>query len=498
MVQKNRFSILLEHLMSITDLKNYTLAQALQYDVSYISKWINGRMIPSEKTGLKILRGISHCIITAADEDAKKQLLLEYQITRFTDLESAIYDNLEAEYNYVRELQKSTGSTVLQQKTSYYAELSMAKFIAKMHHPVLRRVHSLDVMAAMDLTSISREYRLQLTSIRDGQTETQQSYPEVHFNLLINTNWENWDYLNDTVLLIDILTNMNCTDFNIFGSNQAFGKILFVVKEDFSIAGMLAGQDHCISVSVSEEKENCLILYHYVKSLCNRETLLLRKTTLHHMLLEQEYANTLLAPNHRYILGHMTEHFIPDDLFEEIVAQLSASHNNTFVSIEELRKVHNLTINVIKQYPIKIMFYETALSELAYTGLLDFYNQKVYLTLPQRFRYIKYFQELCRECENLKVGLVNDRWMADSQNIKKQCIFLSEGISYLRLSNEEENNHNTILVLNHVDMHDMFDRFYDEMWTGDENIIESNPEQIHTYFDHILQAVQILSKLEDQ
>lgn len=38
MDDKNRFSILLEHLLEVAEVKNYTLAKRLQYDVSYISK----------------------------------------------------------------------------------------------------------------------------------------------------------------------------------------------------------------------------------------------------------------------------------------------------------------------------------------------------------------------------------------------------------------------------------------------------------------------------
>ena len=49
MEEKNRFSSLLEQLMIIADVKNYTLASELQYDVSYISKWVSGRMLPAEK-----------------------------------------------------------------------------------------------------------------------------------------------------------------------------------------------------------------------------------------------------------------------------------------------------------------------------------------------------------------------------------------------------------------------------------------------------------------
>ena len=62
MEEKNRFSSLLEQLMIIADVKNYTLASELQYDVSYISKWVSGRMLPAEKSSKKVLHGISRCI----------------------------------------------------------------------------------------------------------------------------------------------------------------------------------------------------------------------------------------------------------------------------------------------------------------------------------------------------------------------------------------------------------------------------------------------------
>lgn len=59
MEPKNRFSTLLEHLMSVVALKHYVVAQALQYDVSYISKWIGGKALPAEKSAEDVLRRLS-------------------------------------------------------------------------------------------------------------------------------------------------------------------------------------------------------------------------------------------------------------------------------------------------------------------------------------------------------------------------------------------------------------------------------------------------------
>lgn len=80
MKDKNRFSILLEHLMAIAELKNSILAKAVQYDDSYISKWISGKLLPTEKNHENTLQAISHCIVEALSEESTTQLLYEYQL----------------------------------------------------------------------------------------------------------------------------------------------------------------------------------------------------------------------------------------------------------------------------------------------------------------------------------------------------------------------------------------------------------------------------------
>lgn len=103
MDDKNRFSILLEHLLEVAEVKNYTLAKHLQYDVSYISKWVSGRMLPAKKTEKRVMEGISACVVDEATDDGRDLLLREYSVSIPSDLKAAIYDNLIAEYDYLQE-----------------------------------------------------------------------------------------------------------------------------------------------------------------------------------------------------------------------------------------------------------------------------------------------------------------------------------------------------------------------------------------------------------
>ena len=135
MEQKNRFSALLEHLVATAEVKHMTLAKALQYDVSYISKWVGGRVLPTEKSASEILQKISNSLVDNASEPGLAQLLRDYELNDPSELRQAIYDNLIAEYYYVLDLQKSSGSAVAP-NVAFFPELSMEKFISKMSHPV--------------------------------------------------------------------------------------------------------------------------------------------------------------------------------------------------------------------------------------------------------------------------------------------------------------------------------------------------------------------------
>ena len=134
MDDKNRFSILLEHLLEVAEVKNYTLAKRLQYDVSYISKWVSGRMLPAKKTEKRVMEGISACVVDEATDDGRDLLLREYSVSIPSDLKAAIYDNLIAEYDYLQE-ELDSGEARIGPYTDFWAELNMLQYLTKMGAP---------------------------------------------------------------------------------------------------------------------------------------------------------------------------------------------------------------------------------------------------------------------------------------------------------------------------------------------------------------------------
>ena len=496
MEPKNRFSSLLEHLTTVTAVKHYILAQYLQYDVSYISKWIGGKVLPSEKLAGAISQQISRCIVEEGSQEGLVQLISDYQVQDENELQQAMYDNLIAEYDYVRDLQQNNG-TIVAPDVSFYPELALKAFIDKMHHPVLRRVKSLHIMAAIDLFSMAHEHRLHALRIEKGGFVNQHMYPDVHFSLLLNLrDSDENELIYNAMFLNSVLTALTPIDFRLYSSDFAYGKALFVVQNDFAISGMLIRPDACAAVTVCEGADNSAPLYNTIQSLCMREALLFRKITMPELVMGSKvYVHSLLSPNPRWFLGHITEHLLPDDLFEEAIQM--AGETAERLGKDTLREIHKLTVAVMKQSQVRVLLYESAITEAMITGNIDFFNFRIQFNFEQRARLLQHLLSVCCSQEGeLQVRLIHGQLVADFHNIINPCIFLSSMISYFRLYNS--NGNWKLMCINLPEIQSVYDTFFEDVWDGKNCNIVHDISQIDLYINHLLHGVELLSGTRPQ
>lgn len=451
MEDKNRFSILLEHLLEVAEVKNYTLAKRLQYDVSYISKWVSGRMRPAKKTEKRVMEGISACVVDEATDDGRNLLLREYSVSIPSDLKAAIYDNLIAEYDYLQE-ELDSGEARIGPYTDFWAELNMLQYLTKMAHPVLRRVSQLDIVAVMDLMEMAREYRLKVANLQNGQLVDQRSYDNVYFKLMIDISREKWDPIYDAALIINVLTNFSHIHFKLFGSTAAAGRAVFVVKGDFAITGLLVSHSRCAAVTATEDPQNCESLY-----------------------------------------DNFSKLLLPDDLFEEILTAHEAELKDFLgATPAELRSVHNLAKGVVEETNIRILIYEAAFSSMAVSGELDFFSYKVSLTPDQRSRCISYVLQLCKQREKLEFRLISGRIVNDFQYVADPNVFLSGAASYLRLDNNCPVNR--IAMVNNSVMEDRLSEYFDQVWNLDDQNVTKERNAIAEHIHHVLQGIHLITR----
>lgn len=485
MKDKNRFSILLEHLMAIAELKNSILAKAVQYDDSYISKWISGKLLPTEKNHENTLQAISHCIVEALSEESTAQLLQEYQLQDINDLETAIYDNLESEYIYVKELQNSTGTEVAP-KISYYPELTLDQFIFKMKHPSLRKVNSLNVYAIVDILNVDPNYQLLIAELNSAHGGRNLILPGVHFSLLMDLESAASTPAYTAGFLMNVMTNLSNIDFNLYSGSQAQRKLIFAIRDTYAISGMLVDSSHCLGITTIEDSDLTNELYHKIRLLCNKETLLIRKTTIPEMIHRFEYEQTLISQKQYCLIGHLTEHFLPEDLYTELLDEYCLNNND--LQKEDVKKLNHLTQRILETTPIHLIIYASVLKDFTVTGELDFFGVRISLTISQRLRCLKNLEQLLNKLDLMHVCVLPEGILSDHQHIPHPTLFISDSLCYLRLKKlTPEYN---ICIPNKIILDHIFEEFFDDVW--DSNIDKNSHNTVVAMIQHAIHAIEIM------
>lgn len=492
MKEKNRFSHLLKHLMAVANLKNYVLAKELQYDESYISKWITGSLLPTEKNSEKVFRDISRCIVASCTPENLGVLYSEYQVDQNRDLEDAIFDNLVAEFDYVIHLKESTGSEVAD-KTAYYPELTLAQFLKKMRHPVLRQVKSLDVMMATDILALDRHYQMALAELEHNENVnvTQRYYPGVRFTMMINLDSPEENNIYNVQFLQNLLTNLSNVDFHLHSIPQSQGKLLFTVKDAYAISGMIMDENHCLSVTTTEEAKNVNALYERLQSLCRQETLAVRRTTMEHMLQSNEYMHFSFSRGQRWCISHVTEHFLPDDVFTELADQFCQKHKD--VDRATLDQAHRFAGKVLETIDSQFLISEDGMNHFVVTGRVDFWGDKMELSPAQRARCLAHAQYLAQTNSNMHLRILRKPSSARLQNIPQPMLHLSDSFSYMRIHRSGPSYN--ISILSHPKLRSMFRRYFDTIW-DDGNYVyldAGSPKDLMQYWMQMVQ-VQILTE----
>ncbi len=482
---KNRFSELLEHLLTLSNTKNITLAKELQYDESYISKWCSGKLLPPEKNFEKILRGISNCIVKSLNKDTLSAFSQQYQLEDASLLGQAIYDNLYEEYIYVKTLKQETGKEIAP-TSSYLPELTLTQFISKLHHPSLRYVNDLDVVAIMDILALDNDYRLSLATFQNSPV-LDNYYPGVQFSCVICLSNDSKTHFTDALFLMNMLTNLSNINLRLYCNNVARGKLLFAIKDSFSITGLLLDSNHCLAVNINEEKKTCNLLYNRMHSLCTKNTLLFRNTTIEDMITHHEYTQSLLSSNLRCIIGQLSEHFMPDDLHMELLRQYCTNPEQ----LEAANQLHQIVKQVIKKQAIHVVIFDNALFNFAISGQLDFYNHKIQLTPAQRLQYLNHLLNIFTQQDNLTAKLIVGNLASNFLNISKTSLFLSNSICYLRITKSRAHN---IFILNNEEIKTVFSNFFGTIWNDTHEAALKDELFFIQYIQESINATKILAE----
>ena len=488
-INNNSFGSLLEQILLTAGIKNYTLANTLSYDVSYISKWLSGRSVPSKKNIENIARTVGAMAAAAAGgNDGKEKLKRRFGAANERELEERIYRELLDAYSATtgelnREKYASNASLIVHpdgQRALLQDYIRDMDLSASLNIAVLADFFSLDKTAKLLLAGIDRD-GFRLRRMRD----------DVQLHFIIDIAQLKGESVYDVILFIHLLTNYSLADFSLLHSHFASGKLVFSVMDQY--AGMNILTDNCqfLCMSSTRSRDEVNGIFQELMTLENPDRTLFSPTTITQMLESHEYIQSLVSPRIRWLVGHMTEHFLSPELFEELAAEVFGGQEKLR---EEAQKAYLLSQNVLYKKEIAMMVYDTALTDFILSGELDFFNHRVILNPEQRKMQLEYMRDSFRSKENLQIRMVEEGFSADFRNISNPCFFLSDSIGYLRLENGyyEKN----ILLLSDKMLKNIFDRFFEEIWYNNQEVVISDLSVILEKVDNLIEAAGLLINVD--
>ncbi len=454
---KNEFGNKLQNLLIATGTKKSTLAKSVQYDLSYVSKWVSGKMLPSEKNIDRVIEDITSCLMSG--ELSKLTALYG---CKSEDIAAIIHSELEESYLLCRP--KITEDQV-------QAICPTCEVVEELDHMILE---SDDTLALIDILELPHESRLILAGIRDNRFCSKKQKGVYHMIISADSN----EPVYDSIFLIHMLTGYSGINFKLYNDSAAKGKIVYCVSDSALSAMLLPGGQDCLAVTKISDG---IGIRQRLSSYLNQENLIFRMSTLQDMIHNMEYIQTMLSLNIRWVLGHITELLLPKPIYMELTA--TDDRDTT-----EYARLYELGRNVIYKGSARIMIYESAIAALAMDGIVDFYNRPVKLTADQVLSCIQEYKEMITEGAQIK--MIEEGFSDDFRYITNPCMFLSESISYLRLENKRYTDN--IMILNDRSSRTLFRQFFETVWTDRQDVVVSNPEAMILILDKYKESVRIL------
>ncbi len=487
-INNNSFGSLLEQILVTAGIKNYTLAGELNYDVSYISKWLSGKSVPSGKNIENIARRIADMTISTGSRDGREKLKYRFGAADERELEEKIYSELISAYSSttgkINRDRYASNASVMVHPDSQYALLQDYIREIDVSKP-------LNIAVLADFFSLDKTSKLLLAGIEKDGFRLRKMRDDIHIHFITDITQLKGESIYDVILFIHMLTNYSLTDFSLLHSHFASGKLVFSVMDQYAGMNILTDNRQFLCMSSTKSKNEVNGIFQEIMALENPDRTMFSATGIDRMLESHEYIQTLVSPNIRWLVGHMTEHFLSPEIFDQFVGEVFGGMESL---AEEARKAYLLSQNVLYKKEISMMVYDTALTDFILSGEVDFFNHRVVLNPLQRKVQMEYLRDSFRSKKNLQIKMVEEGFSADFRYITNPCIFLSDSIDYLRLENGfyEKN----ILLLSDKTLRNIFNRFFEEIWNNSREVVISDLSVILEKVENLIDAARLLANVD--
>lgn len=477
------FGKLLERLLQISGAKNYALAAELGYDVSYISKWVNKSLLPSTKNTAAICTGIASFLTSQLSQLAMEQYFHYFHMEPNEDgekLRKVMEHSLLECFDYSLAHTKNTQEQELSITNSHFSvNPRLQRVTMNAALPILEK-H--DMIIFTNLFLLGREDKLSIAGFDEmGHAECD------HVQIMISMQREPSETIYDALLLIHMVTNYSDLNFHLYLTNSVPASLMLAVKNHFTLTSMLAENHRCIASNTCTDKKIVNELFSTMEDVIhNQGKKVLQAVSMKEMVTQNYYMQTIIAPGMRWLIGKITEQFLPNDLFHELLDL----YVDDLDYRQLLEKNYMIMQNATMVSNISILLYESTLSKYILDGEMDFFGIHITLDIQQRQRHIAYMKELFYQNPYIDVRLVDGSFIEDFKKFSNPSIYLSDQICYIRIAKPRDRS---LFLIKQKELMELYFSFFAQIWNHEMVCKDANVFQ--KKMDYYINCFQLFSNL---
>lgn len=504
MKKHNLYGSQIEKLLVICGQKNYMLANALGYNESYISKWIKGARLPSPKSIMDINRDISKFIVSNIDESRTQNIITSYaldlSIKNNDNIKSEIQESLEnilneaykesygkkenlpSLYNENKLNSDNNGSITISPK---FKKDYLTSLIVDKASP-----GEIEVFAVANLYSLSYNDKLHISGINDYFYINKKEYSTT-IKFLIN--FENYkranieEFIFNSILFLNMATIQDNIKFEFYTHDFPSNMLLSAVKGIYMHQALFANDGSCIMTSTSTNLDAISSTYNYIENIFELQTFpTFTSLSPEEILFDKHYSKILLNGDFNILAGEMDETFLPKDIYNDISIKLFGDNPER---LNELNHIQDLISNISLESGSKLILTDSMIKSFLETGKLKFFNEVVFLDMPDRIRCVEYLLE-CISDKHLEFIL--------SEGDVSKGFYLFDTPSLHIYHNDillKRRQDNKYLLINDSTLKSSLIDFFDTLWNYESRYITRNKDEI---IKNIKKTLNIFSKIDSK
>ena len=495
---EREFGKLIEKLIYFSGQKNYSLAMELGYDVSYISKWINSTMLPTAKNIKNISKLTADFIIKSSSEFSLNDISDYFEISTTENdnkseiLKKEIEDKLNEAYLYSYNKNNKKILKKDDRKNNSIQTINPTfrkKYLDDEIMSFIEEAGLSDMIVLCNIFSLNRDDKVHLAGIRNGENKKLSYHKElVKIKYLISFGCEN-DIKNiifDVMLFINMVTSRGRINAELYSCDFPSNTFMSAVKNKCAHTAIY--NDHkCITTITSTDDDVVEEMYHTLEEMISTQSRpMFKKKTPEEIIISQRYMNYIMDQELRWLVGAVTELFMPSDLFLEVGKSVFGDDEETLI---KLKKVDAILQNATYNSNLNIIMYESVFRSYVSNGNMTFFNKSINLNLEQRHRHLSHIKKLLEEKKNINLKIIENSLLDDFKNEEKPSVYLSKNTSFLKeSSNEDSENY---LIVNDKKLDKILKMFFKKIW--EERINNNEKEESKVLVSESLRYIEILN-----